>query len=161
MHTTSFWLTVPEAVVEEFRLPRALVIDGLRGLGSALETVSTIAMMCDPRDIGQTLGDGQADEQGGGPARDPHSGHTGGFDPTVFLFDAIPGGVGLAERIYERAEALFERARALIESCRCNGGCPACVGPGSESGERKRLALELLSCLDLRLRTPIPALVGT
>jgi DEAD/DEAH box helicase domain-containing protein len=158
MHTTSFWITVPEAVVASFRLPRGLVIDGLRGLGTALETVSTIAMMCDPRDIGQTLGDGQADEQGGGPARDPHSGHTGGFDPTIFLFDAIPGGVGLAERIYERAPELFSRARGLIEGCNCAGGCPACVGPSSESGERKRLALELLGALELC--TPAPAAVG-
>jgi DEAD/DEAH box helicase domain-containing protein len=161
MHTQSFWLTVPEDVMEQFRLPRALVIDGLRGLGAALETVATIAMMCDPRDIGQTLGDGQADEQGGGPARDPHSGHTGGFDPTVFLFDAIPGGVGLAERIYERAPELFERARSLIEGCGCDSGCPACVGPGAEAGERKRLAIELLTSLSLRLSTPAPALVGT
>jgi DEAD/DEAH box helicase domain-containing protein len=157
MHTTSFWMTVPEAVVESFGQPRAVLIDGLRGLGSALETVSTIAMMCDPRDIGQTLGDGEAAEQGGGPARDPHSGHTGGFDPTVFLFDAIPGGVGLAERIYERADELFTRARALIESCGCSSGCPACVGPGTEGGARKRLALALLEGLGLGGRAPLPA----
>ncbi len=161
MHTFSFWLTVPESVVDELALPRAVVIDALRGLGSAFETVSTIAMMCDPRDIGQTLGDGQADELGGGPARDPFSGHTGKFDPTLFLFDAIPGGIGLAERIYERAEELFDHARALIESCSCSSGCPACVGPSAEGGSRKRLALDLLSALALRERTPLPARVGT
>ena len=75
------------------------MVDGLRGLGRALETVSTLSLMCDPRDIGQTLGDGGT--EGVAPGRDPFGGRIGGFDPTVFLFDAQPGGVGLAPRIFE------------------------------------------------------------
>ncbi len=144
MHTTSFWLTVPEELIERMSAPRAAVVDALRGLGSALETVSSLALMCDPRDIGQTLGDGGSDAVA--PGRDPHSGRTGQFDPTIFLFDAQPGGVGLAERIFERAGELADRARALIEKCPCDAGCPACVGP-TESTGRKTLALELLSLL--------------
>jgi len=163
MHTTSFWLTLPEAVVAELPYPRATVIDGLRGLGAALETVSTLAMMCDPRDLGQTLGDGGLPGGDGAlaaPGRDYHAGRTGGFDPTVFLFDAIPGGVGLAERLFERAPELLQQARALIESCVCkSGGCPACVGP-AEEGSRKRVALHILNALALRQATPRPALVG-
>ncbi len=155
MHTTAFWLTVPEDVLEVMNAPRAVVIDGLRGLGRALETVSTLCLMCDPRDISQTLGDGAA--PGGAtfaPGRDPFGGRTGGFDPTVFLFDALPGGVGLAPRIFERAEELLARARALMEGCRCEYGCPACVGPTEESDSRRRTALRLLSALDLRATTP-------
>ncbi len=37
--------------------PRAATIDALRGVGIALETVATLALMCDPRDLGTTLGD--------------------------------------------------------------------------------------------------------
>lgn len=163
MHTTSFWLTLTEAIVAELPYPRATVIDGLRGLGAALETVSTLAMMCDPRDLGQTLGDGGLPGGDGAlaaPGRDFHAGRTGGFDPTVFLFDAIPGGVGLAERLFERAPELLQHARALIESCTCkSGGCPACVGP-AEEGSRKRVALQILNALALREATPRPALVG-
>ena len=153
MHTTSFWLTIPEALLGSLGHPRATLIDGLRGLGSALETVSTLFLMCDPRDIGQTLGDGgqagTGDEPAVAPGRDPHSGRTGGFDPTVFLFDALPGGVGLAERIHERASELCEAAGRLIRSCSCPSGCPACVGPSAEGGSRKRVAIELLSALGL------------
>jgi DEAD/DEAH box helicase domain-containing protein len=156
MHTTSFWLTVPEAVLASLPHPRATLIDGLRGLGAALETVSTLFLMCDPRDIGQTLGDGgqEGDEQAAAvaPGRDPHSGRTGQFDPTVFLFDALPGGVGLAERIYERGRELCWAAGRLIRSCSCPGGCPACVGPTGESSARKRVALELLAALELTAR---------
>jgi DEAD/DEAH box helicase domain-containing protein len=145
MHTTSFWLTVPEAVIASLGLPRATVIDALRGVGAALETVSTLALMCDPRDIGQTLGDGDGDGKAAG--RDPFAHRTGGFDPTLFLFDAIPGGVGLAERVHERAEELLERAEALVASCSCLSGCPACVGPSAEGGSRKRTALGLIASL--------------
>jgi DEAD/DEAH box helicase domain-containing protein len=153
MHTTSFWLTVPEAVLASLGLPRATLIDGLRGLGAALETVSTLFLMCDPRDIGQTLGDGGQAGTGDAPAvapgRDPHAGRTGQFDPTVFLFDALPGGVGLAERIYERGRELCWAAGRLIRSCSCPAGCPACVGPATDSNPRKRVALELLGALGL------------
>jgi len=163
MHTTSFWLTLPEAVLAQLPYPRATVIDGLRGVGGALETVSTLAMMCDPRDLGQTLGDGGlpgADGALAAPGRDFHAGRTGGFDPTVFLFDAHPGGVGLAERLFERAPELLDQARLLIETCPCQGGgCPACVGP-AEDGARKRVSLHILSALELRQATPKPARVG-
>jgi DEAD/DEAH box helicase domain-containing protein len=145
MHTTSFWLTVPESVVTALGAPRALVVDGLRGVGVALETVSALALMCDPRDLGRTLGDGE--DEGAAPGRDPHARRTGGFDPTLFLFDAIPGGVGLAQRIHERAFELLERTRSLITSCRCSAGCPACVGPSGDDSSRKKLALDVIAAL--------------
>ena len=150
LHTTSFWLTLPEAFVDRLGAPRASVVDGLRGVGRALELVSALGLMCDPRDLGQTLGDGGAPGDGAAPGRDPFSGRTGGFDPTVFLFDAQPGGVGLAPRIYERADELVARAHALIESCDCEAGCPACVGPTDEHGPRKGIALEILRRLEQR-----------
>lgn len=147
LHTTSFWLTLPEALVVRLGAPRAAIVDGLRGVGRALELVSTLALMCDPRDIGQTLGDGGSPEEDRAPGRDPFSDRTGGFDPTVFLFDALPGGVGLAPRIYERADELLERARDLIGSCDCDAGCPACVGPTEEHGSRKEMSSKILAGL--------------
>jgi DEAD/DEAH box helicase domain-containing protein len=147
MHTQSFWLTVPEAVVVTLDSERARVIDGLRGVSHALKTVASLALMCDPRDLGQTLGDGADERNNLGPGRDPDERRTGALDPTLFLFDAHAGGVGLAERIYERAEQLFHKASALIRSCPCPGGCPGCVGPGEPLSSRKRLALSVLSAL--------------
>lgn len=192
MHTTSFWLTLQEALVASLPYPRATVVDGLRGLGAALETAATVALMCDPRDLGRTLGNGASDGVGSGDApppsatrprttapplevadapnappaelpagRDPLGGRTGDFDPTVFLFDATPGGVGLAPRIFAGAAELLEAAVALIQRCPCRAGCPACVGPSGEitapardavptpapSGGRKRIALAVAELL--------------
>ncbi len=62
MHTTAFWMTVPESVCLAVPEGRAAAIDGLRGVGIALETVATLALMCDPRDLGTTLGDTSLDE---------------------------------------------------------------------------------------------------
>jgi DEAD/DEAH box helicase domain-containing protein len=47
MHTTGFWWTLPGAIGNG-AYSRALVIDALRGAGAALETVSCIALMCEP-----------------------------------------------------------------------------------------------------------------
>ena len=57
MHTTAFWLMVPEALVESLPYARPTVIDALRGFGNALHTVAAVGLMIDPRDLGQTLGD--------------------------------------------------------------------------------------------------------
>lgn len=156
MHTTSFWLTLHEQFLQRFAVPRATFIEALRGVGRALETVSTLALMCDPRDIGQTLGDGGdspnqgKDGPGAAPGRSPFGGQVGNFDPTIFLFDAHPGGVGLAPRIFERAGELLERAALLIERCPCASGCPACVGPMAERAPTKRVAQDILHEIGIR-----------
>jgi DEAD/DEAH box helicase domain-containing protein len=153
MHTTAFWLTVPEPLVATIEHGRGAAIDGLRGIGVALETVSTLALMCDPRDLGATMGDAalEADgaESGSNAAAIPRKVRGGpqpGYSPTLFLYEHVPGGIGLAERIFAQREALVASALRLIESCACEAGCPACVGPADLGAavSRKSVALELL-----------------
>jgi DEAD/DEAH box helicase domain-containing protein len=148
MHTTAFWLTVPEHVVGGVEAGRGAAIDALRGIGVALETVATLALMCDPRDLGATMGDTAVEEDGGtdGIPRKVRGGPQPGYNPTLFLYEHVPGGIGLSERIFEQREALVARALRLIESCACASGCPACVGPGDfhAAVSRKSVALELL-----------------
>jgi DEAD/DEAH box helicase domain-containing protein len=147
MHTTSFWLTVPEESCERVSAGRAAAIDGLRGIGVAFETVATLALMCDPRDLGTTLGDvapGDASEPdaAAGVPRRVRGGPQVGYSPTLFVYEHVPGGTGLAERIWEQRDELLARTLRLIERCPCTAGCPACVGPGESS--RKPTALEML-----------------
>jgi DEAD/DEAH box helicase domain-containing protein len=140
MHTTAFWLTVPESVCQQIPQGRAAAIDGLRGAGIALETVSTLALMCDPRDLGCTLGDTALDgetDRDETPSDAPpvprkmRGGPQPGYSPTLFLYEHTPGGIGLAERIFEQREVLLARALRLVEGCPCEFGCPACVGPNA------------------------------
>ena len=162
MHTTAFWLTVPESRCATIEAGRAAAIDALRGVGIALETVATLALMCDPRDLGTSMGDtGVGDgsetsdeDDDASAARAPRKVRGGpqpGYSPTLFLYEHTAGGIGLAERIYEQRETLLARALRLIETCPCERGCPACVGPsdaisnaGGRAHTRKSVALELL-----------------
>ena len=57
----------------------------------------------------------------------------------------MPGGVGLAPRLFERHHELIEAAASLIAQCGCDAGCPACTGPRLEPDvDARRLALQLL-----------------
>jgi DEAD/DEAH box helicase domain-containing protein len=153
MHTTSLWLTVPENVVRSMNAPRPAVIDALRGLANALRTVACVGLMIDPRDLGKTLG--SKDDADGPPRKDGAV----GFDPTIFLYDNVPGGVGLAARLFDQRQELLWRAQRLLEACSCEDGCPACIGPAAgtlpggaraEPHPRKALGLEILSALGVR-----------
>jgi DEAD/DEAH box helicase domain-containing protein len=155
MHTTAFWLTVPESIALGQPVPRPVVIDAMHGLAHALHTVASIGLMTDPCDIGHTLGD-KGDERFAGKAAAEGAVL---FDPTIFVYDRMPGGIGLAPRLFSAREELVRHARGLIEGCACHEGCPGCVGPvavaAAQGGpdpatSRKQVALALLSELGVR-----------
>ncbi len=153
LHTTSFWLTLPEWYVAAQPEGRAAVVDSLRGVGRALETVSTLALMCEPRDLGTTLGEDADPDLPGAPAKD---GAVRSYRPTLFVHEYVPSGIGLAERIHAHKELLLERAHELVRHCPCPSGCPACVGPLTDAppgdsmrvrAGRKELVLRALAAL--------------
>ena len=148
LHTQSFWITLTEQFLATLPQPRAASIAGLRGIGQALEAISALYLMCDPRDLNRTLGDGASDASA--PGRNPFTGQIGGFDPTLFIFDAAAGGIGLSVRIYEKCEVLLQRTRQLIQGCRCKGGCPACVGPSDDLPNLRQPAMVILEAIGVR-----------
>jgi DEAD/DEAH box helicase domain-containing protein len=112
MHTTAYWLTVPSGMtanVEEQRLHGALT-----GLANLIGNIAPLYLMCDPRDIGVYA-----------QAKSPFTGRA-----TVFIYDKVPGGVGLSERLYEIHDHLLRAAQDHLRSCPCEDGCPSCVGVG-------------------------------
>ena len=150
MHTTSFWLTIPNEMVTQLDAPRPVVVDALRGFAKALHTVSAVGLMTDPKDLGHTVKDPQTGEE------TLDEGHSL-YAPTVFIYDKIPGGVGLAPRIFDERDGLVKGAYLLIERCTCRHGCPACIGPSigddqisqetQNFGSRKSLSLRIGSWL--------------
>jgi DEAD/DEAH box helicase domain-containing protein len=105
------------------------VRSGLAGLAFTLGNLAPLFLMCDIGDLGIHS--------------DPQSPLSEG-KPTVILYDLIPGGIGLSERLFEIHSDLMERGLELVESCECDDGCPSCVGPGGEGGsggKRETLAL--------------------
>ncbi|MDH3200016.1 MAG: DEAD/DEAH box helicase [Myxococcales bacterium] len=147
-HTTAFWLTFPEDFVQSQPEARAVVVDALRGLSKAMHVVGAVGLMIDPRDLGRTLGSRTQDDAPPGNGQGP------GYDPTIFLYDTVAGGVGLAPRLFEEREELLRRARHLIESCTCDEGCPGCIGPDASGDDqteaaRKELVLGLLDSVGI------------
>ena len=138
MHTTAFWLTVPNALVAEIPASRPSVIDALRGIANAMHTVATVGLMTDPRDLGRTLKD---------QSESKNEGEAALMDPTIYLYDKVPGGVGLAPRLFDERAALVSRAKMVIERCPCIAGCPGCIGPvigkGEENGEPNGRSVDL------------------
>ena len=116
---------------------------------------TTVSIVLNDAPLARPPGEGEIDTSFGRtkqPGRVPmkmQGGPRPGYDPTLFLYEHIPGGTGLAERIFALRVELIPRAHHHIKSCPCDGGCPACVGPANTSyghgHTRKSIALQLLS----------------
>jgi DEAD/DEAH box helicase domain-containing protein len=47
--------------------------------------------------------------------------------PTIFVYDGHAGGVGIAERGFDRFEGWVEDTARMLAGCPCSAGCPSCV----------------------------------
>ena len=155
MHTTSYWITLERPLLESLPFSVSERQSGMFGLLHALESVATLVLMCDRRDLGTAIGE-----------RPPSPGVEGGdftplrmdgsvsasskefFEPNLYLFDAYPGGIGFSEPLFETHDLLAQKTRELIAACPCEDGCPSCVGPAGDLAPRaKEAALAILDRL--------------
>jgi DEAD/DEAH box helicase domain-containing protein len=90
---------------------------GLTGVGYALGNLAPLHLMCDRADLGIHT--------------DPESKIAGSL-PVVMIYEHIPAGIGLSQRLFETHEALIDHAVNLVSDCRCKNGCPSCIGPGTD-----------------------------
>ncbi|OGV52780.1 MAG: ATP-dependent helicase [Lentisphaerae bacterium GWF2_52_8] len=99
----------------------------LLSLAYLLENIAPLYLLCDIRDIRCYSN-----------IKDTNYGK-----PALFVYDRYPGGIGLAERIYDIDAEVFKSALDLVAKCPCPEGCPSCIGPHSRSG----IKAKVLSCL--------------
>jgi DEAD/DEAH box helicase domain-containing protein len=153
MHTTACWLQVPPGSGEG--IDPSLLAEAALGLGQALHSSAALLLMSDPRDLGRAVGDARSSwfaVAGTRTLRDRYSvpddgsAEDGPLAPVIFLFDRYPGGTGLAERLFDLRAELLERARRGVLRCRCERGCPSCIGPGGSPGV-KALVLRMIDAL--------------
>jgi len=163
LHTTAVWWQLPSSALDAEFASRQDALDGFLGAAYALHIVASVSVMAEARDLQKAVGSGDgawfasSDGRGRGQLRggdgkpmDPAAAEQ--FVPTVYLYDAYPGGIGLSEPLYGRRAELLQRARDLLQSCDCPTGCPACVGPVLSSDESsvappKQLAARVLAQL--------------
>jgi DEAD/DEAH box helicase domain-containing protein len=165
MHTTAFWLTLPQVLLDALPYNRTDRLDGVNGLASAMQAIATLLVMCDARDLGVAVGENQEDRSQNAEADESeiqnpkskiqnHDFRTPKsqlrtpltiFEPNIYLYDKYPGGIGFSEPLFHMAGTLLQNAQSLIGHCPCASGCPSCVGPVGEVGEKgKEVALEIL-----------------
>jgi DEAD/DEAH box helicase domain-containing protein len=169
MHTTSYWITLHRPLLESLPFSVSERQSGMFGLLHALESVATLLLMCDRRDLGTAIGERPPDAAGRGqtgmsvPPIDPSaiseftptrmqdaiSTNTKEFfEPNLYLYDAYPGGIGFSEPLFRTHELLMQKTRELISACTCEQGCPSCVGPAGDLAPRaKEAALAILDRL--------------
>jgi DEAD/DEAH box helicase domain-containing protein len=136
MHTTAFWLHFPASFLAAFpKFTPTELQGGLTGMGNALRTIASLLLMCDPHDLGIAITEDIA-------------GALTLWEPNLYLYDSYSGGTGLSAPLFQLSGQLLRQTKELVEACQCETGCPACVGPPGDTGERgKEAALAILTRL--------------
>ena len=127
LHTEAYWFTLPPPETQEDTEALQCLCLGLSNL---LHRVAPLYVLADGRDMAAVP-----------EVKSPFTGR-----PTVFMYDTIPGGMGLSEKLYRLHDQLMGLALEVVEACQCESGCPSCVGPLEEVGHRgKSLVHQALS----------------
>jgi DEAD/DEAH box helicase domain-containing protein len=109
--TIALWFDIPRQAV--FTISR-LAYDfagGLHATEHAAIALLPLFALCDRNDIG-----------GLSTPAHPDTGN-----PQIFIYDAYPGGIGIAEKGYELIEELWQTTLKAVAECPCTGGCPSCI----------------------------------
>jgi DEAD/DEAH box helicase domain-containing protein len=158
MHVPACWLTLGAPAIARLLaagLSRREIVEALVGVSKAAHAVACVLVACDRRDLGTAIGDARGTGEGNGAWFEQPAGRTGSasldeggqaldleelerFEPTLFLHETIPGGNGFSPLLFEERRLLVHEAQRVVEGCGCVDGCPACVGPPLEVGERCR-----------------------
>ena len=116
LHTRALVLCFPPATAAGAWLAqcdaarRSFIVDRL---GVLVRNVAPVFLLCDPRDLGVAT-----------RLRAPEL-----ECPAVYVYDAHPGGSGLAEGLHRRVAQVLAGCRELVAACECVAGCPSCIGP--------------------------------
>jgi DEAD/DEAH box helicase domain-containing protein len=161
MHTTSYWITLERLLIESLPYTISERQSGMFGLLHAMESVATLLLMCDGRDLGTAIGERPpapdlsaaliptgATEFKDGSLDAATAAQKEFYEPNLYLYDAYPGGIGFSEPLFHAHALLVEKTQELIRECPCEAGCPSCVGPeGNLAPKAKEAALAILDRL--------------
>jgi len=148
LSTRALWYRLPPERLAALGLDEYTLAGGLHALEHAGIAMLPLFAMCDRWDIG-----------GMSTAFHPDTGAA-----TIFIYDAYPGGVGIAARGFELAAVHLRATREMVSACACAEGCPSCIqspkcGNGNEP-LNKTAAITLLRLIEEDLHLPGLSLEG-
>jgi DEAD/DEAH box helicase domain-containing protein len=105
LNVRGFWLELTDTSMLGSRTD----VRDLFGLEQLLRVGAPFVVPCDRHDLGTLT-----------TLRHP---------PTVFLYETVPGGIGVAEKALELWPKVIKMAIGIAERCNCRNGCPSCLVP--------------------------------
>ena len=133
--TQALWFAIPPELQGEIEALGLDLAGGLHAIEHACIGLLPLFAMCDRSDIGGLSTTAHPDTD----------------QPQVFIYDAHPGGVGIARQGFERVREHWRRTLEAVRECPCEAGCPSCIqspqcGSNNEPLD-KRAAVVLLNRL--------------
>lgn len=110
-NTVSLWFDLPPRAVEKISKARLDFAGGIHAVEHAAISILPLFALCDRNDIGGVS--------------TPF--HTDTGKAQIFIYDAHPGGIGIAEKGFEMVKDLWEKTYRAIAECPCRDGCPSCI----------------------------------
>ncbi len=137
--TEGLWLEIPHWIQKNIEKEYMHFMGGIHALEHGMIGVLPLLVLSDRGDLGGIS----------------HPAHPQLQNAGIFVYDAVPGGVGLTKQAFAKSKSLLERVWESISSCTCDYGCPSCVhSPKCGSGNRpldKQAALTILKILKSKL----------
>ncbi|MDY6881454.1 MAG: DEAD/DEAH box helicase [Thermodesulfobacteriota bacterium] len=119
--TIGFWIEIEPALKRFVEEKGHHFMGGIHAIEHATIGIFPLFALCDRNDIGGIC----------------YTHHNQVGKSAIFIYDAYPGGVGLARRGFEIVEELLKETMKLIKECECEDGCPSCIhSPKCGSGNK-------------------------
>jgi DEAD/DEAH box helicase domain-containing protein len=130
MHTNAAWMSFSPDWTERIGKERFEKV--LLGLSHVIQHAAPLFVMCDPVDLSVV----------------PQIKASHNEQPTIFIYDKYPGGIGLSQKLYEQMPVWMNDVERIVANCPCENGCPACIGLMEQADASiKRLVMDLLGKL--------------
>jgi len=109
--TVALWFDLPSGVIASLAKAGLDLAGGLHAAEHAAIAILPLFALCDRNDIG-----------GVSTLFHPDTGKA-----QIFIYDAYPGGVGIAEKGFDLVKQLWQATLKTITECPCHEGCPSCI----------------------------------
>ena len=109
--TVALWWEVPPEILTKTKRRGLDPVGGLHAVEHAAIGLLPLFAMCDRWDIGGLS--------------TPY--HPDTNTALVFIYDAFPGGVGIAEKGFDLLGDLWRTTHDAVRDCPCEDGCPSCI----------------------------------
>ena len=109
--TVALWWEVPQEIMGKAKRRGLDPVGGLHAVEHAAIGLLPLFAMCDRWDIGGLS--------------TPY--HPDTDTAMVFIYDAFPGGVGIAEKGFDLLGDLWRTTHDAVRDCPCEDGCPSCI----------------------------------